>query len=262
MDLGIAGRAALVGGASSGIGLACARALAAEGVRVALVARRERETAAAAAAIRADFGVEALALPADLTTDGACEQVTAAATAALGGLDILVANAGGPPRGRFAELSDADWETAFRLSYLTTVRLVRAALPGMRQRAWGRIVTIGSLVTREPLAELALSSGLRTGLVALTRLVARNEARHGICVNLVSPGYTRTRRQIELADADGGRTGRGADEEFRALAAEIPAGRLAEPEEIGAVVAFLCSERAAYVNGENLLVDGGLVRGI
>jgi 3-oxoacyl-[acyl-carrier protein] reductase len=261
MDLGIAGRAALVGGASSGIGLASARALAAEGVRVALVARRERETAEAAA-IRRDFGVEAHAVIADLTAEGACERAVAGASAAFGGLDILVPNAGGPRRAYFTELSDADWELAFHLTYMTTVRLIRAALPVMEKGGWGRIVTIGSLVTQEPRGELALSSGLRTGLVALTHMLAREHAKHGVTVNLVSPGYTRTQRQVELANAGREESGRGAMQVFRTLAAEIPAGRMAEPEEIGAVVAFLCSQPAAYVNGVNLLVDGGHVRGV
>jgi 3-oxoacyl-[acyl-carrier protein] reductase len=262
MDLGIKGRAALIGGASSGIGLACARALAGEGVRVALVARREKETWAAAEAIRADFGVEAVPLVADLTQDGACERVVAEAREAFGALDILVPNAGGPKAARFAALSDADWEVAFKLTYMTTVRLIRAALPHMEKRGWGRVVTIGSLVTHEPRGELTASSGLRTGLVALTKVLARDYARHGITLNIVGPGYTRTARQIELAAARGATTGQSADEIFAATAAEIPAGRMAEPEEIGAVVAFLCSERAAFVNGVDLLVDGAHTRGI
>jgi 3-oxoacyl-[acyl-carrier protein] reductase len=262
MDLGIKGKAALIGGASSGIGLACARALAGEGVRVALAARREKETRAAADAIRAEFGVDAVPLLADLTEDGACERVVAEAREAFGSLDILVSNAGGPKAARFAALSDADWEAAFRLTYMTTVRLIRAALPLMEKRGWGRVVTIGSLVTHEPRGELTVSSGLRTGLVALTKVLARDYARHGITVNLVGPGYTRTARQIELAAARGATSGQTADEIFAATAAEIPTGRFAEPEEIGAAVAFLCSKRAAFINGVDLLVDGAHTRGI
>jgi len=262
VDLGIAGRAALVGGASSGIGLACARALAAEGVRVALAARRERETRSAADAIRADFGVEAVPLVGDLAAEGACERAVADAREAFGALDILVPNAGGPMAARFADLEVADWEAAFRLTYMTTVRLIRAALPHMERRGWGRVVTIGSLVTREPRGELTASSGLRTGLVGLTKVLARDYARHGITVNIVGPGYTRTARQIELAAARGAVSGQSADEIFAATRAEIPAGRMAEPEEIGAVVAFLCSERAAFVNGVDLTVDGAHTRGI
>jgi 3-oxoacyl-[acyl-carrier protein] reductase len=262
MDLGITGRSALVGGASSGIGLACARALAGEGVRVALVARRERETRAAAEKIRADFGVEAVPLVADLTEDGACERAVADSREAFGALDILVPNAGGPKAARFAGLSDADWQAAFRLTYMTTVRLMRAALPHMERRGWGRIVIIGSLVTREPRGELTASSGLRPGLVGLTKVLARDYGWHGITVNMVGPGYTRTPRQIELATARGATTGQSAEEIFAATRAEIPTGRMAEPEEIGVVVAFLCSERAAFINGVDLLVDGAHTRGI
>lgn len=260
MDLGIAGRSALIGGASSGIGLACARALAGEGVRVALVARRERETRQSAEGIARHFGVEALPLIADLTDEVACRRVVSEAAEQFGGLDILVPNAGGPRAAAFDQLSDADWESAIRLSLLSTVRLIREALPHMRRGGWGRIVIIGSLVTVEPRAELVLSSTLRTGLVALTRILARECGPQGICVNLVSPGYTRTQRQVELAGA--APKGRQAAEVFDSMASEIPLGRMAEPEEIGSVVAFLCSQRAAFVSGINLLVDGAHSRGI
>jgi len=262
MDLGIAGKAALVGGASSGIGLAVARSLAAEGARVALVARREAETEAAAQAIREEFRVESLAISADLLREGECERAVAEAAGRLGTLSIVIPNAGGPRAAPFSELTDADWEGAFRLSFLTTVRLVRAAIPHLQKGGGGSVVTIGSLVTQEPRPDLTLSSGVRTGLVALTRILARRYGPDRIRVNMVSPGYTKTRRQVELANAERERTGRSAEDVFHALAADIPLGRLAEPEEIGSVVAFLCSERAAYVSGINLLVDGGQARGI
>jgi 3-oxoacyl-[acyl-carrier protein] reductase len=262
MDLKIADRAALVGGSSAGIGLACARALAAEGVRVALVARRDPELRAAAAQISKEFGVQTVAIRADLQEKGECERAVEEAVQALGGLDIAVPNAGGPKAGHFIELAEEDWEAAFRLTFLTTSRLVRAALPHMQKGGWGRIVVIGSLVTDEPRPELATSSGLRPGLVALVRLLARTYGKDGIRINMVSPGYTRTERVIEVANAKREETGRGAMQALRAIAAEIPAGRLAEPEEIGAVVAFLCSEPAAFVSGVNLVVDGGQGRGI
>ncbi len=261
MDLGIRDRAALVGGGSSGIGLAAARALAAEGVRVALVARRPEETRQAAAEIGREFGVETLAVVADLAQPGACENAVASATSRFGTLDVVVANAGGPPKGRFEELSDDAWRGAFELSYLTTVRLARASLPGFRARRWGRLVIVGSIVTREPRPELALSSGLRTGLVALTRVLARETAADGITVNMVSPGYTRTRRQLELSGVDPATPG-ATSPALEAVAREIPAGRMAEAAEIGAVIAFLASQPAAFLTGVNLLVDGGHSRGI
>ena len=262
MDLRIADRAALIGGASAGLGLACARALAAEGVRVALVARREPELQAQSAQIAKEFGVQTLAVRADLQEKGECERAVEEAVRAFGGLDILVANAGGPKAGHFSELSDEDWEAAFQLTYLSTARLIRAAIPHMQGSGWGRIAVIGSLVTDEPRSELALSSGLRPGLVALVRLLARSYGKDGIRVNMVSPGYTRTERVIEVANAKREETGRGAMQALRAIAAEIPVGRLAEPEEIGAVVAFLCSEPATFVTGVNLVADGGQGRGI
>jgi 3-oxoacyl-[acyl-carrier protein] reductase len=259
VDLGIKGRAALVAGASSGIGLASARALAADGVRVAVVARRREETGAAAGAIATDFGVETLAIVADLVEPGECERAVAETAARFGGLDIVVPNCGGPPKGHFSDLDDEAWRSGFELSYLTTVRLIRAALPHMRKNSWGRIATIGSVVTTEPKSELTVSSGLRTGLVALHRLLARNHAAEGITANLVSPGYTLTQRTLELL-------GKASEEETQraiaAVAADIPARRFADADEIGAVVAFLCSQPAAFVNGVNLVVDGAHTRGI
>jgi 3-oxoacyl-[acyl-carrier protein] reductase len=262
MDLKIAGRTALVGGASAGLGLASARGLAAEGVRVALVARREPELQAAASRVAKDFGVQTLAVRADLQEKGECERAVEETVQKFGTLDILVANAGGPKAGHFSELSDEDWEAAFRLTFLSTSRLVRAAIPHMQKAGWGRIAVIGSLVTQEPRAELALSSGIRPGLVALVRLLARTHGKDGICINMVSPGYTRTERVIEVANAKREETGRGAMQALRAIAAEIPVGRLAEPEEIGAIVTFLCSEPAAFLTGVNLVCDGGQGRSV
>jgi len=262
VDLRIKDRTALVGGSSKGIGLACARALAAEGVRVALVARGAGPLEEASGAIAKEFGVQTLALRADLQEKGECERVIEEAARAFGSLDIVVPNAGGPRAGHFTELSDEDWESAFRLTFLTTSRLIHAAIPHMQKGGWGRLVVIGSLVIDEPRPELALSSGIRPGLAALVRLVARTFGKDGIRANMVSPGYTRTERVIEVANAKREETGRGAMQALRAIASEIPVGRLAEPEEIGAVVAFLCSEPAAFVNGVNLIVDGGQGRGI
>jgi 3-oxoacyl-[acyl-carrier protein] reductase len=259
LDLGIRGRAALVGGASAGIGLASARALAAEGVNVAVVARRVDETEAAARAIHDDFGVDSLAVVADLAQPGECERAVEEAATRFGALDIVVPNCGGPPKGHFSDLDDEAWRAGFELSYLTTVRLIRSALPHMQKNSWGRIATIGSLVTVEPMSALTVSSGLRTGLVALHRLLARNHAAEGITVNLVSPGYTRTQRTEEL---HGGRSAEETRKEIEAVTAEIPARRFADAGEIGAVVAFLCSEQAAFVNGVNLVVDGAHTRGI
>ena len=256
----------MICGASQGLGRACAEALAGEGVKVALVARRADAVAAAARAIAAAHGVETHAIALDLVAEGACERAVREAAERFGQLDILVANAGGPPPGFIDELDDAAWRRAFELTFLTTVRLGRAALPAMAERGWGRMVVIGSGSMATPIANLATSSGIRPGLKGVVKLFAERYAKDGVTVNTVAPGYFRTERLIEIAhgssDGSGGTTGPGAMQLFRRLAAEIPLGRLGEPEELGAMVAFLASDRAAYVTGQTVLLDGGRNHGL
>jgi len=249
LDLGLKGRSALVCGASQGLGLACAEALAKEGARVALVARRRDKVEEAALAIAREHGVETLALAADLVHEGACEQVVRDAQARFGGLDVLVANAGGPPTGAIDEVDDATWRKAFELTFLTTVRLLRAALPGMAQRRWGRALVIGSGSMVAPIPNLATSSGLRPGLKGVIKQFAERYARDGVTVNVVAPGYVRTERLAEV----------GAP---ASITETIPMGRLGEPAELGALVAFLASEQAAYITGQTVLLDGGRNRGL
>ena len=249
MDLGLKGRSALVCGASQGLGLACAQALAAEGARVAVVARRKEKVEEVAAALAKAHGVETFALAADLVEEGACERVVREAEARFGGLDVLVANAGGPPTGAVDELDDATWRKAFELTFLTTVRLARAAAHGMAARKWGRIVVIGSGSMVAPIPNLATSSGLRPGLVGVVKLLAERFARDGVTVNIAAPGYVRTERLAEV----------GAP---ASITESIPMGRLGEPEELGALVAFLASTHAAYITGQTVLLDGGRNRGL
>jgi len=249
LDLGLKGRSALVCGASQGLGLACAEALAQEGARVALVARRKDKVEEIAGRIAREHGVETLALAADLVEPDACERVVREAEARLGGLDVLVANAGGPPTGAIDEVDDATWRKAFELTFLTTVRLLRAALPGMAQRRWGRAVVIGSGSMVAPIPNLATSSGLRPGLMAVVKLFAERHAKDGVTVNVVAPGYVRTERLAEV----------GAP---ASITETIPMGRLGEPAELGALVAFLASKQAAYITGQTVLLDGGRNRGL
>jgi len=249
LDLGLKGRSALVCGASQGLGLACAEALAKEGARVALVARRRDKVEEAARAIAHEHGVETLALAADLVDEGACEHVVREAEARFGGLDVLVANAGGPPTGAIDEVDDATWRKAFELTFLTTVRLLRAALPGMAQRRWGRALVIGSGSMVAPIPNLATSSGLRPGLKGVIKQFAERYAKDGVTVNVVAPGYVRTERLAEV----------GAP---ASITETIPMGRLGEPEELGALVAFLASSQAAYITGQTVLLDGGRNRGL
>ncbi len=244
MDLGLTGKRALVMGGSTGLGKAIARALAAEGAQVALCARgRERLEAAAR-----ELG--AVPLVCDLSKPGAGAAVVKQAIERLGGLDILVCNTGGPPTGAFESLSAEQWQTGFQGLFLSAAEAMRAALPAMRAQGFGRILLVTSVAAREPIANLTVSNALRAGLLGLVNTVSREVAAAGVTVNALLPGYTKTERLEELGVTD------------EQLASQIPAGRLAKPEELGALVAFLASEPAAYVTGQAIACDGGYLRSI
>ena len=259
MDLGLTGKSALVTGASKGMGKACALGLAAEGARVAMCARTEAGLVAAAAEVRARTGAEVLAVTADVTRAEDVKALVARTRQAFGGVDILVANAGGPPRGSFDELSDdAQWHGAFDLSLLSVVRLVREVLPGMRQRRWGRIVTIQSGSVKQPIPELVLSNAIRPGVAGLAKSLASELGKDNILVNTVCPGRIMTDRFLE-----GALRARVPTEEYLARQSlDIPLARVGTPEEFANVVVFLASERASYVTGVAVQVDGGLIRGL
>jgi 3-oxoacyl-[acyl-carrier protein] reductase len=257
---------ALVGGASRGLGYACADALAAEGAKTVLVARSPEPLKAAAAAIGKARRTDSHAFAADLAEPDACEAAVAETVKKFGRLDILVANAGGPKPGHIDELSDDDWRRGFELTFLSTVRLCRAAVAAMKRGPGrgGRIVLVGSGSMVAPIANLAISSGLRPGLRGVVKMLAERHAKDGITVNIVAPGLIKTERLIEAAhgSADAAAGAAGTARIFERWAAEIPAGRLGEPEDVGAAVAFLCSAQAAYVTGQVLLVDGGRHRAL
>lgn len=248
MDLGLRERVALVCGASQGLGRAAAEALAAEGAKVALVARRSDALAEVAAAISRENKVEALPITADLVEPDACERAVRETVERFGRLDVLVANAGGPPPGPIDTITDDMWRQAFELTFLTTVRLARAAIPVMRERKWGRVIVIGSGSMAAPIPNLATSSGIRPGLRAVVKMLADSHAKDGVTVNIVAPGYAKTARLAQVGGGD--------------IVSQIPMGRLGEPEEIGALVAFLGSERAAYITGQLVLIDGGRNRAL
>ncbi|MHB8636878.1 MAG: SDR family oxidoreductase [Fimbriimonadaceae bacterium] len=258
MDLGLTGKVAMVAAASKGIGLAIASVLSEEGCVVSICARNEDTLAEAVNAIPGDPHSYVV----DVSNPDDLKWWVDQTRADAGEPAILVTNTGGPPAGTLADITDEQWQQGFESTLMDVVRLTRLLAPDMATAGWGRIVHISSLVAREPAALLPISSTLRSGLVALTRLQARELGPSGITVNAVLPGHTLTDRQHHLAELRAARENITAEEALAKQAAEIPLGRLAQPEEIAAAVAFLCSERAAYINGESLLVDGGLTRGI
>jgi len=258
MDLGLKGRTALVTASSKGMGKACALGLAAEGARVVMCARTERDVMAAADDVRARTGAEVIAMAADVTRAEDVTALVARAREAFGGVDVLVANAGGPPRGVFDELTDAQWYGAFEVSLLSVVRLIREVLPDMRRRRWGRIITIQSSSVKQPIAGLDLSNAVRPGTAGLMKTLATDLGRDNILVNTVCPGRILTDRLLGGARE----TGLSPEEYARHAGADVPLGRVGTPEEFADVVVFLASERASYVTGVAVQVDGGLIRGL
>ena len=260
MDLGIRGKVAMVAAGSKGLGRAAALALAAEGCAVSICGRGEAALASTRAELEA-FGVPVLAGVADVSRAEDLDRWHRDTAAALGPVDILVTNTGGPKAAVFAELSDGDWASGVDSTLMNVVRMSRLVLPGMRTRQWGRIVHITSLVAKQPYPLLTISSTLRAGLSGLTRTLALETAKDGITVNALLPGHVMTDRQTHLAEVKAAAEGLSIEETFARTASAIPAGRIGRPDEIGAVIAFLCGTPASYVTGQSLLVDGGLVQG-
>jgi 3-oxoacyl-[acyl-carrier protein] reductase len=258
MDLGLAGRVALVTAASKGMGKASAMGLAAEGARVVMCARTESDLKTAAEEIRAKTRAEVLAVPADVTKKDDVTALVDRAVKTFGHVDILVANAGGPPRGYFEDMTDEQWQGAFDVSLLSVVRLVRGVLPSMKARRWGRILTIQSVSVKQPIPELLLSNAVRPGVAGMMKTLAGQLGKDGITVNTVCPGKIMTDRFL------GGQKISGLSrEDYLARAVEdVPVRRIGTPEEFANVIVFLASERASYVTGVAVQVDGGLVRGL
>jgi len=257
MDLGLGGCSAVVGGSSSGMGLAVARELAREGCRVVLFARREQLLLEAAAEIARETGAAAVAVAGDAREPAALARAVEEARTRFGGLDILVNNSGGPPAGRVTAFDDDAWRSAYELTLMSAIRVTRDALPLLRASGRGRIVNLTSSSVLNPDDGLGLSNSLRAGVTGWSKTLAREEARNGITVNCVAPGYIDTDRLRSLyGEGEEADAARAHDAEM------IPSGRFGAPGEIAATVAFLCSTRAAYVNGVTVLVDGGLARGL
>jgi len=262
MDLGLKGKAALVCGSSQGLGRAIADALAAEGADVAINGRTAAKLQAVRDEISRTTGARVVAAPGDLTDPAGVEAVVAAARAGLGRIDILVTNTGGPPSGPFESHSAEVWRKAIAQNLESVVNLVRAVLPEMKERRWGRIVNVTSISVKQPVAGLILSNAIRAGVTGFAKTIANEAAPFNVTVNDVLPGYTRTERLVELAEAVSGRTGGTIEGVYAGWEQEIPMGRLAEPAEIGALAAFLCSEKAGYITGQSVAADGGWIKGL
>ncbi len=265
MDLGLSDKTALVVGATSGLGWATAQVLLAEGARVLICGRQaERLQAAlhapAAAAYTASGRLHGLV--ADVTDPAAANHLVETAVAAFGGLDILVTNAGGPPGGSFETTPPEAWEAAVRLTLLSAVDLIRAALPVLRRSPAGSILTITSMSVKQPVEGLLLSNVIRPAVVGLTKSLALELAPAGIRVNSILPGWTHTERVDYLLHYRAGVNASSYEEERARITGAIPLGRMAEPEEFGRVAAFLCSPAASYLTGVMLPVDGGHYRGL
>lgn len=258
MDLGIAGRVALLTGASRGIGHACAAALAAEGVRVAICARGRAAVEAAARDIAQRTGGTVAAFVADVSRGEDIDRLLSEVEAAMGPVDILLANNGGPPRGGFDALDDAHWQEGFDVTMMSTVRLIRGVLPGMRERKWGRVLTVVSSSVRQPVDRLELSNSLRPGIVGLFKSLAVTMGKDNVLFNCIAPGRILTERFL-AGSKNAGLTEEAYAEKHRAT---VPLGRLGNPDEIADVVAFLASERASYVTGATVIVDGGMIRSL
>ena len=263
MDLGLTGRVALVAGSSAGLGYATAHRLAVEGAHVAVNGRDAQRCAAAAARIRAAApGVTVLACPGDVAKPDQATALVERVAAHFGHLDILVCNAGGPAPTDFAHAGDGAFQEALDLNLLSAVHLARAAVPGMRARRWGRIVCITSIAAKQPIANLLLSSMARAGTHGFAKALADEVARDGVLVTVVAPGYMRTGRVTSLIEERSRREGRPGETILSEMVANVPVGRIGEPEELASAIAFLASERASYITGTVLAVDGGYLRGI
>ena len=262
MDLGLEGRPALVGAASKGLGRACALALAREGATVAICARDEGELKATGDEIAEETGATVVAIPADVSQEEDAIRFVKEGTKALGGCQILVANAGGPRIGKFDELSDEDFRAALELNYFSTIRMAREALPSMREAGYGRLIVIGSLAIKQPVANLLLSNSIRAGVAGWAKTLADEVGPGGVTVNVVLPGMLLSDRVRFLIQQRADEAGRSFDDQVEQESQSMPLRRLGDPQELGDVVAFLASERASYLTGCFIQVDGGMYRGL
>jgi 3-oxoacyl-[acyl-carrier protein] reductase len=262
MNLGLKDRVALVAASSQGIGRATAEAFAAEGCRIAMCARNRQTLDSAAEKIRNQYSVEVIADALDVTDAGAVSGFVAAIVGKFGGVDICVTNAGGPPARGFLSATLEEWQRAIAMNFLSTVYFAREVIPHMQRKRWGRIITLTSITTKQPVADLVLSNAVRAAVVGLVKSLANEFGKDGILVNNVGPGFTATDRLKELAAARATASGKSEQEIFQDWAADAPLQRLGAPREVAETIVWLASESASYVTGQTVLVDGGMYKGL
>jgi 3-oxoacyl-[acyl-carrier protein] reductase len=262
MDLGLKDKVALVAASSTGLGRAVAEELAAEGAKLILCARHPETLNATRDKIAEQRGAEVCAVPSDLTQLQDIERVVTTGIERFGKIDILVTNNGGPPTGQFLNLTREQWEAATRLTLYSVLELTRLVLPGMKERGWGRILNITSIAVKQPVDGLLLSNSLRAAVTGFARTLANEVATFGITVNNIMPGYTRTERLDELAQAMAAREKITPAEFAARWEVEIPMRRLGEPKEFAALAAFLVSDRASYITAQSIAVDGGWIKSL
>lgn len=262
MDLGLKDRVAIVTGGSMGLGRAIARELAREKARVVVSARNEQRLQRAVEEIRRETGGQVVAICADMTRADDIRALVEQTVERWGGVDIALANAGGPPGTRYESTTAEQVERALELNLMSTVRLAQEVTPHMQQKRWGRFIALTSISVKQPLPGLILSNTARTAVVGWVKTMATELAPHGITCNVVAPGYMRTGRVEDLAAERAENEDRPVEQILAEMSGRIPMGRMGDPEEFAAVVAFLASERASYITGTTLQVDGGYVQGL
>lgn len=262
MDSGLKNRVAIVAASSQGIGLATAQAFAAEGCRVAMCARNAQKLEAAAKGVRERYGVEVFSQTIDVTDASAVHDFVAAVAQQFGGVDICVSNAGGPPAKGFLAADIEEWRKAIDANFLSTVYFAREVIPHMQRKKWGRIITLTSISTKQPVPDLVLSNAVRSAVVGLVKSLANEFGKDGILVNNVGPGFTATGRLKELAKARSAAQGKSEEEIFAAWANDSAVKRVGEPREVADTIVWLASERASYITGQTILVDGGAYKGL
>jgi len=262
MDLGLRERVAIVTGSSQGIGKAISLGLAQEGAKVSICARNEKQLNRTAKEIESSTGIEVFAVPADLTKEEEIKRLVAQTFERFGRIDILVNNTGGPPSTTFLETSTQQWREAVNLLLMSVVTACSEVILHMQKRKWGRIINMTSFAAKQPAERLVLSNALRAGILGLTKTLSNELAQDGILVNAVCPGWTLTKRVEELAKTQSKTTGKTYEDIVKGWESQIPLKRVAQPREIADLVVFLASERASYITGAVIQVDGGVTKGL